>query len=121
MIRRLVLMSACVLVCATAASAQSRPTPPPAKTTSPRGNPPPNGRGSVTPEQRQQIQKLREDLKKDQAEAQRLQKAIQVDKQAGDKAAAKRDADALAQVRKDIKKDQDELKRLQSQNGRGGV
>ena len=120
MTRLTALVCACVLVSATALSAQARVAPP-ANTSGQRGTPPPKGARTADPQTRAQIQKLREDLKKDQDEAQRLQKAVQLDKQSGDKQAGKRDADALQQVRKDIKKDQDEIKRLQSQSGRGGV
>jgi septal ring factor EnvC (AmiA/AmiB activator) len=123
MTRLMALVSACVLACATVMAAQSTPTRPPARggAGNPPGNAPTTGRATMTPETRAELQRLREDLKKNQDEAKRLQIAIQADKKAGDKAALKRDTESLAQVRKDINKDQDQIKALQQQNGRGGV
>lgn len=121
MTRLMALVCACVLACATVVAAQARVVPPPtSKPGGQRGNPPATGRATTTPETRAELQRLREDLKKDQAEAKRLENQIQLDKKAGDREAVKRDTAALQQVRRDIKKDQDEIKRLQSQ-GRGGV
>ena len=120
MTRLLGLLSACVLAGATALSAQSTPARPPARGAGggQAGNPPATGRATTPTPNREELQRLRADLKRDQDEAKRLDTAIKQDKKAGDRDAVRRDTEALKKTRKDIKKDQAEIKQLQ-QRGRG--
>ncbi len=75
-----------------------------------------SGRG-----QSQEMQQARAALQRDVAEVKRLQEHLRQDRQAGDREAAKHDADALKLARETVKHDQDLIRQLvQNRNGRSG-